>query len=59
MKKYILIIVVGWSLSQGGVGGFSAEFDSIESCQIAARHVSSDVKDNMHAKVVSIGCYEK
>lgn len=59
MKKYILIVVVGWSLSQGGAGGLASEFDSIEACESAARQISTDVKNDLHAKIVSIGCYEK
>lgn len=59
MTKYILIAVIGWSMSQGGVGSFSAEFDSLESCAAAVRIIKDSVRENNFASVVSIECHAK
>lgn len=59
MKSYVLIVIVGWALSQGGVGAFSTEFDSLEDCRAAAATISKDIEKDTFATIVSIGCHEK
>jgi hypothetical protein len=59
MRKYVLIAIISWASSQGGVAALSAEFDSAEHCELAAKEIREAADKSNFANVISLGCHEK
>ncbi|MEO8298763.1 MAG: hypothetical protein ABI574_13250 [Burkholderiales bacterium] len=59
MSAYILIMVIGWGVSQGGVTSITAEFSSIAACEAARKWSAESVRKSSQGLVVSQGCFKK